>query len=92
MGVASHLEGEQVLDRLATDGQPRRAAGDDDQGRPHHAVVVRGHREVVGAGGEHADDVTADGLYQDHVLGDAVAALAAPSRHGAAEVRLGIGT
>ena len=73
---------DQVLHRLPPDNQAGSALPHHHHGRAAQAVVVGGHRIVVGAGGEHRDDVAALQLLHRHPLAQQVAALAAFAGQG----------
>ena len=49
---------EQVVDRLAPTDDARLAVAHEDGGRPRRRVVVRAHRERVGAGGRNREEVS----------------------------------
>src|SRR5687767_11070768 len=67
---------EQVRPCLAPDHQPGRTAGREDDRDAAVAVVVVGHREAVGAGRRHGEQVADPRLVEGHVLDQDVAALA----------------
>src|SRR3954468_5721290 len=76
------VAGEQVRPGLAADHRPRCAIGDEDHRDAAVSVVVVGHREAVGAGRRHGEQVADARRVQLHAVDEHVAALAVAPDHG----------